>query len=56
MARIGWRRVLAECGGACGDLGTFILHVVGAMTVAGLAPFGVLGGFGLFLIGSDAFY
>jgi hypothetical protein len=39
-------RLLGEVGGACGDLGTFIPHVVGAMTVAGLAPAGVLFGFG----------
>jgi hypothetical protein len=38
-------RFLSECSGACGDLGTFIPHVVGAMTVAGLAPAGVLFGF-----------
>ena len=31
-------RLLMECSGACGDLGTFIPHVIGAMTVAGLAP------------------
>ena len=39
-----------ELGGACGDLGTFLPLVVGAMTVAGLAPAGVLVGFGAFLI------
>src|SRR5438132_346097 len=37
--------VLQECSGACGDLGTFIPHVIGAITVAGLAPAGVLMGF-----------
>jgi MFS superfamily sulfate permease-like transporter len=42
--------------GACGDLGTFIPHVIGAMTVAGLAPVGVLGGFGVFLIATGLFY
>ena len=36
------RRLVIECSGACGDLGTFIPHVIGAMTVAGLAPAGVL--------------
>jgi hypothetical protein len=41
---------LQEASGACGDLGTFIPHVIGAMTVAGLAPAGVLFGFGVFLI------
>jgi MFS superfamily sulfate permease-like transporter len=48
--------VLQECSGACGDLGTFIPHVIGAMTVAGLAPAGVLFGFGAFLIGTGLFY
>src|SRR3954454_22970330 len=50
------RRCLAECSGACGDLGTFIPHVIGAITVAGLAPAGVLFGFGLFLISTGLFY
>jgi MFS superfamily sulfate permease-like transporter len=48
--------VLQEIGGACGDLGTFIPHVVGAMTVAGLAPAGVLFGFAAFLIATGLFY
>src|SRR6266404_5578362 len=48
--------VLQECSGACGDLGTFIPHVIGAMTVAGLAPVGVLFGFAVFLIGTGLFY
>jgi MFS superfamily sulfate permease-like transporter len=47
---------LQEVSGACGDLGTFIPHVIGAMTVAGLAPAGVLSGFGLFLIATGLFY
>jgi hypothetical protein len=42
--------IFREFGGACGDFGTFIPHVIGAMTVAGLAPVGVLFGFGAFLI------
>src|SRR5580700_1178987 len=50
------RRFLLECSGACGDLGTFIPHVIGAMTVAGLAPAGVLFGFAAFLIGTGLFY
>jgi hypothetical protein len=50
------RTFVREGGGACGDLGTFIPHVIGAMTVAGLAPFGVLFGFGVFLIGTGLFY
>ena len=53
-----WRphRVLQECSGACGDLGTFIPHVIGAMTVAGRSPAGVLFGFAVFLIGTGLFY
>lgn len=43
------RRFLLECSGACGDLGTFIPNVIRAMTVAGLAPAGVLFGFAAFL-------
>jgi hypothetical protein len=50
------RRFLSECSGACGDLGTFIPHVIGAMTVAGLAPVGVLFGFAAFLIATGLFY
>lgn len=48
--------ILGEFGGARGDLGTFIPHVIGAMTVAGLAPVGVLFGFGVFLISTGLFY
>ena len=50
------RSLLQECSGACGDLGTFIPHVIGAITVAGLAPAGVLFGFAVSLIGSGLFY
>src|SRR3954452_8137981 len=50
------RRFLLEVSGACGDLGTFIPHVIGAITVAGLAPVGVLFGFALFLIATGLFY
>jgi Molybdate transporter of MFS superfamily len=47
---------LQEVSGACGDLGTFIPHVIGAITVAGLAPAGVLFGFAAFLIATGLFY
>src|SRR5712691_6605228 len=50
------RSILQEVSGACGDLGTFIPHVIGAMTVAGLAPAGVLFGFGAFLLATGVFY
>ena len=50
------RRLPSELAGACGDLGTFLPHVIGAITVAGLAPAGVLVGFGAFYIASGFFY
>jgi MFS superfamily sulfate permease-like transporter len=50
------RSFIQGASGACGDLGTFIPHVIGAMTVAGLAPAGVLLGFGLFLISTGLLY
>src|SRR5258707_15415320 len=60
LNRIAWNRrpgaFIKECSGACGDLGTFIPHAIGAMTVAGLAPAGVLFGFGAFLIATGLFY
>jgi predicted benzoate:H+ symporter BenE len=51
-----WRTLPSELAGACGDLGTFIPHVVGAITIAGLAPGGILVGFGAFFIASGLFY
>jgi MFS superfamily sulfate permease-like transporter len=50
------RHLLGDISGACGDLGTFIPYAVGAMTVAGLAPVGVLFGFGIALVSSGLFY
>jgi hypothetical protein len=47
--RVSWS---GELGGACGDLGTFVPLVVGAITVVGLAPAGVLICFGVFLMAS----
>jgi xanthine/uracil permease len=49
-------RLLQEFSGACGDLGTFIPHAIGAMMVAGLAPAGVLFGFAVSLIATGLFY
>src|SRR5256884_8955580 len=54
--RPGDHSLIREASGACGDLGTFIPHVIGAMTVAGLPPAGVLFGFGMFLISTGLFY
>jgi predicted benzoate:H+ symporter BenE len=56
MREKGRFRLLQECSGACGDLGTFIPHAIGAMVVAGLAPAGVLFGFGVSLIATGLFY
>jgi hypothetical protein len=50
------RRWWGEFSGACGDLGTFLPYVLGALTVTGLAPQGILLGFGVFLLGSGLFY
>jgi MFS superfamily sulfate permease-like transporter len=50
------RSIVEEASGACGDLGTFIPHVIGALTVAGLAPAGVLFGFAAFLIATGLCY
>ena len=47
---------VGELGGACGDLGTLLPYALGAMTVAGLAPAGVLLGFGAFLMAAGLFY
>jgi hypothetical protein len=49
-------RIVQEASGACGDLGTFIPHALGAITVAGLGPMGVLLGFAGFLISTGLFY
>jgi predicted benzoate:H+ symporter BenE len=43
-------------GGAFGDLGTFLPHTLGAITVAGLAPVGVLLSFGALFVASGLFY
>jgi predicted benzoate:H+ symporter BenE len=45
-----------EIGGAFGDLGTFLPHTLGAITVAGLTPVGVLASFGIFYIATGLFY
>jgi MFS superfamily sulfate permease-like transporter len=52
----GDRGVAGEVGGAFGDLGTFLPHMLGAITVAGLAPVGVLLGFGIFYVATGLFY
>lgn len=47
---------LREVSGAFGDLGTFLPHIIGAITLVGLAPVGILISFGLFYIVSGVFY
>jgi len=47
---------LKELSGELGDLGTFLPHVLGAITVAGLSPAGVFVSFGLFYLGSGIRY
>jgi len=49
-------RLLGEIGGSCDDLGTLTPHGIGAMAVAGLAPAGVVFGFGAALVASGLFY
>jgi predicted benzoate:H+ symporter BenE len=53
-ARFGWG--VGEVSGSLGDLGTFLPHIVGAITVVGMAPTGILTTFGLFYALSGAFY
>lgn len=53
-SRFGWN--LREVSGALGDLGTFLPHIIGAITVVGMAPTGVLTAFGLFYVFTGAFY
>lgn len=50
------KRNLNELSGAFGDLGTFLPHVIGAITIANLNPSGVLTMFGLFYLATGLFY
>jgi Molybdate transporter of MFS superfamily len=47
---------MGEVSGSLGDLGTFLPHIVGAITVVGMDPTSVLTTFGLFYTVSGAFY
>ncbi len=47
---------LDEVSGALGDLGTFLPHIIGAVTVVGMDPTGILMTFGLFYAFSGALY
>lgn len=50
------RRLRDEISGSLGDLGTFLPHIIGAITVVGMAPTGILVGFGGFYVFSGLFY
>jgi predicted benzoate:H+ symporter BenE len=55
-AAAGRGRPLGEISGAFGDVGMLLPHAIGAITIAGLAPLGVLFGYGAFLIATGLFY
>ena len=42
--------------GSLGDLGTFLPHIIGAITVVKMDPTGILTSFGLFYAFTGAFY
>ncbi len=52
--RFAWN--VGEVSGSLGDLGTFLPHIVGAITVVKMDPTGILTSFGLFYAISGAFY
>lgn len=52
--RYAWR--ISEVGGAFGDLGTFLPHVIAAIVVLGMSPSGVLLGFGLYYLAAGAVF
>jgi SulP family sulfate permease len=47
---------LGEVSGALGDLGTFLPHIIGAITIVKMDPAGILTSFGLFYVFSGVFY
>lgn len=47
---------LEEVSGALGDLGTFLPHIIGAITVVGMSPTGIFVTFGLFYALAGGFY
>ncbi len=47
---------LDEVSGALGDLGTFLPHIIGAITVVGMSPAGILVTFGAFYALAGGFY
>jgi len=53
-SRFRWN--VQEVSGSLGDLGTFLPHIVGAITIVRMDPTGILTTFGLFYALSGAFY
>ena len=53
-SRFAWN--LDEVSGALGDLGTFLPHIIGAITVVGMNPTGIFVTFGLFYALAGGFY
>jgi SulP family sulfate permease len=53
-SRFGWD--VQEVSGSLGDLGTFLPHIIGAITIVHMDPTGILTAFGLFYALSGAFY
>ena len=51
-----YRWNLDEVSGALGDLGTFLPHIIGAITVVGMNPTGIFVTFGLFYAAAGSFY
>jgi predicted benzoate:H+ symporter BenE len=56
LIRARFGRSVGEVSGSLGDLGTFLPHIVGAITIVGMEPTGILTTFGLFYALSGAFY
>jgi len=52
--RFAWN--MGEVSGSLGDLGTFLPHIIGAITVVKMDPTGILTTFGLFYAFAGAFY
>ena len=52
--RFAWN--MGEVSGSLGDLGTFLPHIIGAITIVKMAPAGILTTFGLFYLFSGTFY
>ena len=55
-ARPRFALTLGEVSGALGDLGTFLPHIIGAITVVGMSPAGIFITFGLFYALAGGFY